>query len=121
MSDETPVPTVPEVPEAQESAAAAGADAESAVAEMSEAVESAVDSMVESAGDAVVSADTAAKSTGAKIADWLPSKDGVKNGLKDVKNVVLYPLCTGVMTGVGFIAGKRLAERYFNGPEPAVM
>ena len=42
-------------------------------------------------------------------------KEQIMNGLIDFKNVFLYPLCTGIMTGVGFIAGKRLGERYFYG------
>lgn len=50
--------------------------------------------------------------------DWDNVKDALCRGLTDLKNVVLYPLCTGIMTGVGFIAGKRLGERYFYGPDP---
>ena len=42
-------------------------------------------------------------------------KDQVWRGLIDIKNVFLFPLCSGIMTGVGFIAGKKLAEGYFYG------
>lgn len=52
--------------------------------------------------------------------DWDSMKSAVCRGLNDLKNVVLYPLCTGIMTGVGFIAGKRLGERYFYGPDPKI-
>ena len=44
-------------------------------------------------------------------------KAQIIQGLIDFKNVFFYPLCTGIMTGVGFIAGKRLGERYFYGSQ----
>lgn len=40
-------------------------------------------------------------------------KSLLKTGATDFRLVFFYPLCTGVMTGVGFILGKRLGERYF--------
>lgn len=46
-------------------------------------------------------------------------KEQVYRGLIDFKNVFLFPLCTGIMTGVGFIAGKKLAEGWFYPKEKA--
>ncbi|OSX79743.1 hypothetical protein BU14_0072s0101 [Porphyra umbilicalis] len=39
--------------------------------------------------------------------------DALSRALTDVKSVFLYPLLTGMFTGVGFVAGKRLAEAWF--------
>ncbi len=44
-------------------------------------------------------------------------KEQIWRGLCDFKNVFLYPLCTGIMTGVGFMAGKKIGERYFYGAQ----
>ncbi|GAB0494189.1 hypothetical protein MMPV_005479 [Pyropia vietnamensis] len=38
--------------------------------------------------------------------------NALSRALFDVKTVFLYPLLTGVFTGVGFVAGKRLAEAW---------
>ncbi len=46
-------------------------------------------------------------------------KEQVWRGLLDIKNVFLFPLCSGIMTGVGFVAGKKLAEGYFYGGSAA--
>lgn len=56
---------------------------------------------------------------GSSWCEYAVMKEHVLRGLVDFKNVFLYPLCTGVMTGVGFIAGKRLGERYFYGTQRA--
>lgn len=42
-------------------------------------------------------------------------KDIITTGVHDFRIVFLYPLCTGIMTGVGFILGKRIGEKYFYG------
>lgn len=42
-------------------------------------------------------------------------KSLIQTGATDFRVVFLYPLCTGIMTGVGFILGKRLGEKYFYG------
>lgn len=39
----------------------------------------------------------------------------LSTGATDFRVVFFYPLCTGIMTGVGFIMGKRLGEKYFYG------
>lgn len=36
-------------------------------------------------------------------------------GAYDFRNVFLYPLCAGIMTGLGFAVGKRMGEIYFYG------
>lgn len=68
--------------------------------------------------DAAKEAADAADEEAAKLADqlgidWDKAKERIHAGLVDLKNVVFFPLVTGVMTGIGFIAGKRAAERYF--------
>lgn len=45
-------------------------------------------------------------------------KDALISGVTDFRNVFLYPLCTGIMTGIGFVVGKRLGESYFYGSSP---
>lgn len=41
------------------------------------------------------------------------AKSVLMAGVIDFTNVFFYPLCTGIMTGVGFIVGKRIGERMF--------
>lgn len=41
------------------------------------------------------------------------TKEQLLRGMADFKNVFFFPLCTGIMTGVGFTVGKKLAESYF--------
>lgn len=40
------------------------------------------------------------------------------SGAYDFRNVFLYPLLTGIMTGLGFAVGKRVGEIYFYGNSP---
>lgn len=55
----------------------------------------------------------AASGKGSVIAPVAPAEaDALSRALADVKTVFLYPLLTGVFTGVGFVAGKRLAEAW---------
>lgn len=55
----------------------------------------------------------AASGKGSVVAPVAPAEaDAVSRALADVKTVFLYPLLTGVFTGVGFVAGKRLAEAW---------
>lgn len=116
------------------------ADVNEAVAAAQTAAETAVDKAVETAQDVADAATAAAKDATDAVADavetpedgepskgicarmkgYLPSKDSVCSGMSDLKNVVLYPLCAGIMTGIGFAAGKRVGERYFYGPEGKV-
>lgn len=50
-----------------------------------------------------------------KTDDGVPSmKSMLISGAIDFRTVFLYPLCTGIMTGVGFVLGKRLGESYFD-------
>jgi hypothetical protein len=91
-------------------------DAAAAAAKAAETVKEAAAEAVADAKEAVKEAKEAVASTSSSYKDWLPSKEGLKRGMCDFKNVFLYPLCTGLMTGIGFVAGKRVAERYFYGP-----
>lgn len=45
--------------------------------------------------------------------DYDEIKEQIWRGLGDFKTVFVFPLCTGIMTGVGFMAGKKMGERYF--------
>lgn len=45
--------------------------------------------------------------------DYEEIKEQIWRGLSDFKTVFIFPLCTGIMTGVGFMAGKKMGERYF--------
>lgn len=66
--------------------------------------------------DEITSANDGSPPTGES--KWLitPSdetKEQLLRGMSDFKNVFFYPLCSGIMTGVGYSVGKRVAEAYF--------
>lgn len=109
--------TVPAAPTGDLAAAAdAGAASVPAAAEAAAAAPAAGGG----AGDAPLAADPpvlasvpAASGKGSVIAPVAPAEaDALSRALVDVKTVFLYPLLTGIFTGVGFVAGKRLAEAW---------
>lgn len=42
-------------------------------------------------------------------------KKYVVSGTQEFRQIFLYPMCSGIMTGVGFTVGKHFAEIYFFG------
>lgn len=93
---------------------------------VSKSIGSAVNKVEEKADATVDAMKKKEKELKAKAQKFAEEHDGeeikrmAKKGFTDFKNVFLYPLLTGVMTGVGFIAGKKLAEAYFY-PQPTVV
>ena len=67
----------------------------------------------ENAVDKMKEKEREVKAKAKKFAEEHDMETMMKKGFVDFKNVFLYPLLTGVMTGVGFIAGKKMAEAYF--------
>lgn len=73
----------------------------------------AADKGADAADPPVLAPVPAASGKGSVVAPVAPAEaDAVSRALADVKTVFLYPLLTGVFTGVGFVAGKRLAEAW---------
>lgn len=95
------------VGEAVDAAGATGAAVGDALGEAAGAAAEATGAAAEAADEAV---DAATGKLGG--VDWDAVCAKLRSAALDTKNVVVYPLVTGVMTGIGFAAGKRVAERY---------
>lgn len=101
MSD---APTVDTAQQAVADAADAVADT---AADAAESVAAAAEGAAESAAEAGAAAADAAAEASGKLADklgidWEASKEKLSAGMADFKNIVLYPLVTGVMTVRGW-------------------
>jgi hypothetical protein len=118
MSDSAADDAKPLVVKVGDAAGDAAAEVGDAAAAAAEAAADAAGAAAEAAGDAAEAAGEAACEAAGNLADrlgidWDASCKRVGAGLSDLKSVVLFPLVTGIMTGIGFVAGKRAAERYF--------